>query len=205
MLVFSDQNLVFLAVPKTGTSAIEAALKARADILFARNRKHTTAQQFHNRVRPFLKRMDVEAEPFAVIRDPIDQIRSWYKYRRRPDLDGKPVSTAGMSFDAYVEAVLSGDPPAYAKIGSQFRFVTNKDGALLVPHLFQYERQSELLAFLKHRFGKAVTLKPRNVSPDVPAPLDPGVEAKLRAARASEFALYDQIRAAGGYLKSDVT
>jgi hypothetical protein len=38
MLVFSKQNLVFLAVPKTGTTAIEMALRPKADIVFAKHR-----------------------------------------------------------------------------------------------------------------------------------------------------------------------
>ena len=45
-------------------------------------------------------------------------------------------------------------------------------------------------------------LKPKNVSPDLPAPLSGEVESRLRTARAKEFALYDRLMAADGYLQT---
>ena len=54
MLIFSAQSLAFIAVPKTGSTAIAMALKPTADIIFTKRRKHITAQRFHNRVAPFL-------------------------------------------------------------------------------------------------------------------------------------------------------
>ena len=67
-------------------------------------------------------------------------------------------------------------------------------------HLFAYESQPAFRDFLADRLGREIKLKPKNVSPDVPAPLSSEVEAQLRAARAKEFALYDRLMAAEGYL-----
>jgi hypothetical protein len=53
MLVFFEQNLVFLAVPKTGTTAIEGALHSKADIVFAKSRKHTTGMLYRMKIAPF--------------------------------------------------------------------------------------------------------------------------------------------------------
>ena len=84
MLVFSEQNLVFLAVPKTGTTAIEMALRPKADVIFAKQRKHTTALRFRTKIGPFLRNAyDMNPKPFAIMRDPIDQIASWYRYRQK--------------------------------------------------------------------------------------------------------------------------
>ncbi|MEO1732827.1 MAG: hypothetical protein AAFR45_04250, partial [Pseudomonadota bacterium] len=55
MLIFSKVNLAYIAVPKTGTTAISMALKPKSDISFNGWRKHMTAQRFHNKVAPFLK------------------------------------------------------------------------------------------------------------------------------------------------------
>tara|TARA_B110000208_G_scaffold55593_1_gene72930 strand:+ start:231 stop:470 length:240 start_codon:yes stop_codon:yes gene_type:complete len=54
MLVFSKQNFVFLAVPKTGTTAIEMALHPKADIVFAKHHKHTTGMRYRTKIKPFL-------------------------------------------------------------------------------------------------------------------------------------------------------
>ncbi len=201
MLIFAEQKLAFLAVPKTGTTAFEMALRPRADIIFAKRRKHLTAMRFHNKVAPFLAdTFGLTVEPMAVMRDPIEQIRSWYRYRSGPRQQGTPTSTEGCSFDDFVRAVISDDPPAFAGIGSQFNFVTSARGEVLVHHLFAYEAPTVFHAFLADRFGEEVTFKQKNVSPHADAPLSDAVEAALRAARADEFALYDRVQRAGGHL-----
>ncbi|MFD2853812.1 hypothetical protein ACFSZS_01990 [Seohaeicola zhoushanensis] len=198
MLIFSAQNLAFIAVPKTGTTAIEMALKPRADIIFTKRRKHITAQRFHNRVAPFLKEeFGVEPERFAVIREPEEQIRSWYRYRAREAKAGSDFSTEGISFDQFVRDVISDSPPPHAAIGSQHSFLTSGKGELLVHHLFAHEMPGRLWAFLDDRFGGPVELKQKNVSPPVPAELEPATRKLLQQARAAEFELYARVIEAG--------
>ena len=201
MLIFSKQNLAFLAVPKTGTTAIEMALKSRADIILTKRRKHTNAAKFRNKIKPFLKdAFNTDVESLAVMRDPVDQLRSWYRYRSRPETQDGPLSTKGCSFDAFVQHVISNNPPPFAEVGSQFDFLTDGKGGLLVDHLFSWERGSALRDFIEARFGEKVQIKRKNVSPDTPAWLSPEVESALRTARAAEFALHDRLMAADGYL-----
>ncbi|KKK81497.1 hypothetical protein LCGC14_2812840, partial [marine sediment metagenome] len=201
MLIFLSRELTFLATPKTGTTAVEMALKPAAEIVFSRNRKHLTALRYKKRVLPFLQdTFSASPEPLAVMRDPIEQIRSWYRYRSQPRLDGKALSTKGLTFEQFALEVISDAPPPRAQIGSQFSFLTPGQGDLLVQHLFAYESQPAFRDFLADRLGREIKLKPKNVSPDVPAPLSSEVEARLRAARAKEFALYDRLMAAEGYL-----
>jgi hypothetical protein len=200
MLVFSDQKLVFLAVPKTGTTAIEWSLRPHADIAFGKQRKHTTAIRYRSKIAPFIKEAyDLKLRPMAVMRDPVDQIGSWYRYRQDVKQDNSEHSTAGLSFDEFVLAVIQDDPPAFAKIGSQYNFLTSPRGKILVAHLFAYENQPKLLNFLGERFGDDLKFKQKNVSPKVEISLSPKVEAKLRAARAKEFAFYDRLMDADGY------
>lgn len=204
MLVFLDADLVFLAVPKTGTTAVEMALRPRADIAFMRGRKHMTAQRYRNKVAPFLaSTFDTAPETVAVMRAPIEQIRSWYRYRSGPRQKGGPRSTDGRSFDAFVRAVIQPEPPEFAAIGSQFNFLTDGKGRLLVDHLFAYEAQQAFRTFLQDRLGGGeIEFKQKNVSPHAETPLSPQAEAELRAARADEFELYDRITAAGGHLRA---
>ncbi|TMM55318.1 hypothetical protein [Sulfitobacter sabulilitoris] len=205
MLVFLKANLAFLAVPKTGTTAVEMALKPRADVIFARGRKHTTAARYHNKVAPFLHdTFGTRPEAVAVLRDPVEQIRSWYRYRSGPRQTGTKVSTRGCSFDDFVLAVIADDPPDFAGIGSQHSFLTSGSGTLLVTHLFAYEAQPAFRGFLSDRLDTPVNLKPKNVSPAAAAPLSPRVEQALRAARAADFALHDRLVATGGYIHTEI-
>ena len=201
MLIFADKGLTVLATPKTGSTALEMALRPKADIIFAKQRKHITAQRYRSKIAPFLaKTFGIETETCAVMRAPVDQLRSWYRYRARDGIADPARSTRHLTFDAFIAAVISDAPPEYARVGSQFTFLTGGTGEVLVDHLFGYDQRDLLLAFLSKRLGAAVAPKRRNVSPRKEAPLSDEMHKQLRAARAEEFALYDRLVAAGGYL-----
>ena len=205
MLVFSEQSLAFIAVPKTGSTALELALKPRADIILTKRRKHLSARRFHRRIAPFLaEEFGVTPERFAVIREPEEQLRSWYRYRARKAKSGSDFSTRAVSFDAFVRQVIRETPPPFAAVGSQLAMLTAEDGAVLVHHLFAHETPSRLLDFLGERFGEEIEVKRRNVSPPVPAELEPATRRALRHARAAEFELYARVMEAGGRLLTPV-
>ncbi len=205
MLVFTTKSLAYIAVPKTGTTAVEMALKPKADILFTKRFKHMTARRFHTRIAPFLDQsFDLRPERFAVMREPEEQVRSWYRYRNRDQKLGSDASTGGISFDQFVLAVISENPPAFAGIGSQYNMLTSGKGDVLVHHLFAYEKPVRFQGFLADRFGEEISLKQKNVSPPVDAPLAPQTRAKLRAARAGEFDLYARLQDAGGHLQTPI-
>ncbi|SFL39296.1 hypothetical protein [Shimia aestuarii] len=203
MLVFFKQNLAFLSVPKTGTTAYELALRPAADIAFTKATKHMTVGKFHKRFAPFLDQTyGLKPERMAVMRDPIDVIRSWYKYRSPERMGDNKHCHGGVSFDEYVLDVISDKPSKPAGVGSQHSFLTLAGKGLPVHHLFAYERQRLLRDFLEQRFEREIEPKQKNVSPEIPAPLSPEVEAKLRAARPEDFALYDRILQADGVLRA---
>lgn len=193
MLVLSEARLAFLAMPKTGSTALEMALQPWADIAFRHGRKHMNLRRFEAQVRPWLREtFDMQPETAAVMREPLAQVKSWYRYRS---------DTLGdVSFESFLQAVISPDPPPFAQIGTQLGFLRNASGDVGVDHLFAYERQPKLRGWLEKRVGGALNIKVRNVSPDVPTPLSPDAEAAFRAARAEEYALYDRLMAAGGRL-----
>lgn len=201
MLVFLRHKIAFLATPKTGTTAVELALKSRAEIIFAKSRKHVTAARYANQIAPFLEEtFGVRPESVAVMREPVDQIRSWYKYRSQKRLEGSALSTQGMTFDQFVSEVCDDTPPERAQIGRQFNFLTDGKTRVLADHLFTYEDQETFVAFLSKRLKHPVELAAKNVSPLVDAPLSDDILAKLCKARAEDFALYQAVKAAGGHL-----
>ncbi len=203
MQVYFKQSLAYIAVPKTGTTAIEQALRPQAMLALPNRMKHMTAGQFQRRIAPFLQReFDLKPQLFAVLRDPEDHLRSWYKYRKRPKLEGKPEYTGGITFDAFVRDVLRDPRPPHARTGRQWNMIHTGDQDLAVNHLFAYEAQPALKEFLGWHFGEGITLRQRNVSPPAEADLESKTRADLLAAFHQEADLHKRLMDAGGYLEN---
>ena len=194
MLVFWKEKLVFLAVPKTGTTAIEGALAPKAALVLREPPvlKHATVQRYKRILQPL---MDITKEPefetVAVVRHPVDWLGSWYRYRHRADLAGRPNSTRGHTFDAFVSAYIADPQPSYAAVGSQAKFLLAPDGTVGVTHLFRYEARPKLLQFLQDRLATQISLNRLNVSPPADVTLSPSVAAALRQTCAAEFAVWE--------------
>jgi len=98
--LFWKEKLSLLSVPKTGTTAIEAALahKASMSVSDPPELKHAPVYRYNRFFRPmFEKACKAEMETFAMMQEPISWLGSWYKYRQRPFLYGSPKSTAQIS------------------------------------------------------------------------------------------------------------
>lgn len=196
MLVFWKQRIVLLAVPKTGTTALEQALlpHASAAILDPPGQKHVSAQGYRNRLSNFFEQRGKRPmELVAVMREPVDWLGSWYRYRSRPQLDGKPNSTAGLSFDTFVEAWLSDEKPAYAEVGSQANFLTDDQGKLAVDRLYRYDRIENLVRFMEDRLDTSLDISRANVSPKGPVELSDAMRNRLMREAVAEFALWDSL------------
>lgn len=196
MLVFYDERLVLLSVPKTGTTAYQDALQSRADLAITNppELKHAALYRYNRWIRPMFERVcGVELEVAAVMREPVSWLGSWYRFRQRPFMDGKPNSTKGISFDEFVRGYCKGQQPGYANVGSQATFLEPQKNGCQVKHLFRYEEQARLQAFLEQRLGVELKLERRNVSPAMELSLSPDVEAVLRRKKSAEFELYDSI------------
>jgi hypothetical protein len=135
----------------------------------------------------------VELELLAVMREPISWLGSWWRYRQRPFMKGKPNSTHGISFDDFVLAYLKGKKPGFADVGAQSKFLETQPNGTGITHLFKYEDRGKLQDFLSERLGVSFDLKQENVSPEIPQVLSPEVEERLRRKCAAEFELYNSI------------
>lgn len=196
MLIFYKERLAFLSVPKTGTTAYETALRDRADMVISEPAmlKHAPVYRYNRFLRPmFFNVCDVELELLAVMREPISWLGSWWRYRQRPFMHGKPNSTQGISFDDFVLAYLKGKKPGFADVGAQSKFLETQPNGTGITHLFKYEDQTGLQSFLSERLNVSFDLKPENVSPKINQDLSPQVEDRLRRKCAVEFDLYDSI------------
>lgn len=196
MLVFFKERLAFLSVPKTGTTAYQTALAARADMVISEPPmlKHAPVYRYNRFVRPmFLKVCDVELELMAVMREPISWLGSWYRYRQRPFMEGKPNATFDVTFDEFILAYMKGNKPGFADVGSQLNFMAPQPNGTGITHYFRYEDQHRLQAFLEERLDVTLDLKRENVSPPMDLNLSAEVEDRFRRKFADEFALYASI------------
>lgn len=193
MLVFWKARLVLLAVPKTGTTALEQALLPYADaaILNPPQQKHCTVRRYRNQLQKFFEqRGQRKLEVMAVVREPVDWLSSWYRYRARDEIRGTANSTADKSFDEFAEAWLLDKPPAFAKVGRQSRFVSEEDGSMGVDHLFRHDQLDHAIAFLEDRVKHRLDVGRSNVSPSDPVALSGAMHARLLSEAPEEFALW---------------
>lgn len=197
MLVFWKARLVLLAVPKTGTTALEEALLPYADsaILNPPQQKHCTVRRYRNQVQKFFEqRGQRKLELMAVVREPVSWLSSWYRYRARDEIKGTANSTAGISFDDFVAAWLEDTPPPFAKVGRQSRFVSEEDGSLGVDHLFRHDQLDHAVTFLEGRVKTKLKIGRSNVSPARDVGLSDAMAARLHAEAPEEFALWQGLQ-----------
>lgn len=201
MLVFWKAQLALLAVPKTAATALETAFLPHADaaILHPPGLRHTNVRRWRGQMaRIFEQNGARPVELVAVMREPVAWLSSWHRYRARPALKGRPQSTAGLTFAEFVTAWLEDEPPEYARVGRQSRFLSAEDGTLGVHHLFRHDRLEEAVGYLERRLGVSVTLDRLNVSPEgsddtLPAAL----RGRLEREAAADFELWEKLCAGG--------
>ncbi|MBK4214630.1 gamma-glutamyl kinase [Paracoccus caeni] len=191
MMIFLRHGLAFLSVPKTGTHAYQAHLGGMADIIFRhpQHLKHMGLRKLEQRILPLIQ-PDRPLETFAVIREPVDWLGSWYRYRSRPEVRNRQSSTHGMSFDRFVEDYLSPAPPPHAAVGSQANLLT-ADAGKRVDHLYRYDYPSEIARFLSARLQADLSGMARlNVSPVADLHLSDELRQRLHETQPQDFALY---------------
>lgn len=194
MLIFWDQRLVFLATPKTGSTAIETALEPLAScaVMGPAPLKHTDYSAYRKFVGSWLKRQSGgDFQTVALMREPLDWLRSWYRFTQRDDLETPSQSLQGVSFSGFVDRYLSSDGARELGIGTQADFLTC--GGTQVDQIFRYEQIEEFVRFLEDRMDCLIELPRVNVPPAAETHLAADQEARLRSALASDSALYDSL------------
>ena len=196
MLVFWDQRLAFLATPKTGSTAIAAALESLAAVSIQRPPllKHSTVHRYRRFIGPYLEAASKDTFTLvALMREPTDWLGSWYRFRQREETEaGK--STRDISFDEFVRAWCREDRPEFADVGSQERFLRPRQG-VGVDRLFRYEEIDTFVHFLEDRLNCEITLPRINVSPSGATDLTPATEALMRDVAADDYSMYETLQA----------
>jgi hypothetical protein len=195
VLISIDRRLVLVSTPKCGSTSLEAALARHMPMHLsgAQSLKHATLGDFNRHLRPFLAEKGFEGfESVAAVREPIDWLMSWWRYRTRDGIRGHPHYTGDMTFEEFVRACLSPDPPAYARFPNPHpaRFLV--DGDDTVDHLFRYEHLDRMVAWLSDRLGVELSLPKRNVSRTPRVEVAPALVDELRSVFAEDYDLWSR-------------
>ena len=171
----------------------------------APNIKHVNARQYTTHLAPFLKKIAPaeNIETFCLLRNPLEWIESWYRYRTRDELRVSSPSTytGNVSYSEFIEAYLSDKSkrPAFAALGTQYDFVRLHNGAIGVDHIFSLDNMDMVCEFLSRKSGAVITIPRKNVSPKLATALDKPLKKRLLAHFEKDIALYDFIKAEGAF------
>ncbi|TQS72714.1 sulfotransferase family protein [Rhodobacteraceae bacterium] len=196
MLIFWEQRLVFLATPKTASTAVQAALEPLASVAMQRPDplKHMSAQDFYRSLAPYLEACTNDHfTTVALIRHPIEWLRSWYRFLQRDNFDDPTHPMRGRSFEDFANDYMAQDCPQHARLSSQSDYLTDAAGTLLVDQLYRYEEIGQFVRFLEDRLLFEITLPRINVPPAVETHLSASTQDRLRSFMAQDFALYEHV------------
>ncbi len=168
------KGIGFICIPKCGSTTVERFMRPSCDFSLSGNPqlKHIRYEQVQENIWPLLAQLHLKVPyTFAVMREPVSWVESWYRFRARaelapPDHPQHHNFTGHMTFAEYVEAVLQPRPPSYARIHSQFYYVRNKAGEVGVDKIIPLEQVGVAVPALLAQYGITVA-KPddrRNVS-----------------------------------------
>ncbi len=187
----------FLAMTKTGSTAIERTFQRHAQIAVRRppRMKHMTARSFDRLLAPVLEHYGHPREDYellCVVREPVAWVHSWWRYRQRPGVEAHTASTAGLSFPAFAAQVVAGE----VVLGSSSSFVRVAEGRPPVERVYRYDHLADAVAWMAGRLGVDVPEVPRvNESPAAQEQVvDRATRSALQAFYADDAALYERAR-----------
>lgn len=194
MLIFWESRLVFLATPKAGSTAIEAALEGLANVAVQRPAalKHADLRTYRRHIEPWLHSATGDRfTTVALMREPIGWLRSWYRFRLRDDDEDPDHAMTGVSFAEFAAAYARADGLAAAHVGTQSDFLTDADDR--VDRIFRYEDMETFTHFLEDQLDCALSLPRVNVPPAVDVSLSGDQEALLHKVMEGDLRLYHSL------------
>ena len=212
MQLSSKYGFAFLCMPKCASTSIESALSRFCNIQYSGHPglKHLNAKTFVDSILPVHRKLVPAAhmESICLMRDPLDWIESWYRYRHRdglrnPNHPNHSRSTWNMSYDEFIaEYVAEGPRKPYANLGTQFRFLTLGDGQVGIDHIIPMNRIDLFEDFISEKLGERISIPSKNTSAKMNLSIeDPTLEFKLNKHFAQDIILYNFIKENEGFNK----
>ena len=198
MLVFPFERLTFLCTPKCASTSVEEVYAPYAGVVLGGHPKlkHVDLSAYERGFAPITGEALGALETVCLIRDPLEHLKSWYRYSRRPDLKNREWSQRGRTFEDFVEDFLDVDQGWTMK--TQHEFVQDKTGQIGVNRIFAFEHLDRFVDFMNERLGVRVALPAINASAPASTSIASGLEADLRCRLAPDFTLHEAVLRADG-------
>ncbi len=201
MIVAPLHGLVFLAQTKCASTAIQEVLQPFAVLATRRDPplKHVHYRDFAKFFEPLLDRFGYPRRSYEVValmREPIDWLHSWYRYRTRPEL-ADPANprhehyVGDLPFEGFAHHYMEGGG-GFADVGRQVEFLLDESGELGVDRLFRYEDLDLFLEYLEGKVGQLPGLPVVNQSPPLDLDLGPSVRSELEDFLRPEYELHKE-------------
>ncbi|PZX13499.1 hypothetical protein LX81_03284 [Palleronia aestuarii] len=199
MLLSFERRFLFVANTKTASTSIESVLRPHAEIVRAGSPalKHTPlARALDEHQEDFARagRSPADLLKFGVMRDPVDWILSWYRYRRGNDVES-PLP-ADMDFPAFWARADWNIRRADGSRYLQRDLFCAPDGRLLADLVIPFDRIEPVFGAVRAGLGlpPAEALPRENRSRlGATDPLPPALLEEMRAFYAEDYALWDRL------------
>jgi hypothetical protein len=181
MLGSVDYKFVLLCNHKTGTNSLQDAFRKYAQITVGRSPrwKHINYREFKEIFGNYFESHGCEI--YIVVRDPVDVLFSWYRYRSREELLGHENYTGNITFIEFIKSWSSEDPQPYAlndfmgkrsALGTGIEFCLTDAGDLAPVNYIRFEDIDKLASLISKKIGEQVNLPRKNISPIIYTDLD---------------------------------
>ncbi|MEP2773885.1 MAG: sulfotransferase family 2 domain-containing protein [Fulvivirga sp.] len=167
-------KFAFLCMPKCASTSIEYVLRDYCDVDIHNPPalKHININTYNQYVKSlYTNKLNFKKkiETFCLMRNPIDWVFSWYRYRSREALSNPshPMHdryTGKLSFEEFVNEMIKPNPARYARIGNQSNFFSIK-GKKAVDRVFKLEEMNKVEKYLSSKLKIEIAIPKKNVSP----------------------------------------
>ena len=200
MLIGLQHRFIFVANTKSASTAIESALRPYAEIHHGGTpaRKHIALHAALREYADLFARHGMATEDFfkfGVMREPIDWIASWFRYRKEGRVDN-PLP-AGMRFEEFWHRHDWNFTRSDGRRSLQGPRFTARDGRVLADVIIPYHRLEEFFPVICAQLHLNVRLERHNVSAHTPetVKIPPWLRAELRDFYAEDYALFERLEA----------
>ena len=201
-------------MPKTGTTSVQKALEKNATIKFGRagkyGLKHIDAKNFQKWERALKNQFSEEKfVSCCLMREPIDWLRSWYKYRSRTTVKSQRRSTENMTFDKYInniyeQKIQKNLNRTLFNRQSRFLFPENK---ILIDRIFPYQNFDSFIEFISRLLDKELEIPKENISPEKDEKdlfVEENTLKKIEKFISFDKEIYDQILQLGSFNSENI-
>jgi hypothetical protein len=182
MIISFKKNFLFIHIPKCAGESITELLLDTNNYGGQFLKKHSTYSQAERLLGKELKRFNC----FAVVRNPYEQVFSFYEHLRKPlginsalleqqypgsggKLQPEFASRIAMEcdFNLYVKTVYSKQSKVHVWMCDLCDWLTDIEGKIAITHILQYERLNQDFQLLSRYLNLVGTLQWRNCSRDI--------------------------------------